>query len=465
MPLLALPVKKRKEGFTANDWYLCTTIAQSLKTKTFRPNKVNIITLGCAKNLVDSEVLSAQLRANDIAVSHESRRSDHEVVIINTCGFIEKAKAESIQTILEQVERKKKGKVERVIVTGCLSARYQQELAGEIPEVDAWFGTEPYREVLQLLQADYKQELIGERLLSTPKHYAYLKISEGCNRTCAFCAIPLMRGKHVSRPMEEIVLEARKLAEKGVKELILIAQELTYYGLDLYKKRTLAALLDKLAEVPGIEWIRLHYAYPAHFPMDVLDVMQRQSKICKYLDIPLQHISDPILQAMHRQTDRHYIEQLIHSIREKVPDICLRTTFIVGFPGETHRNVEELIAFMEQVRFDRVGVFTYSHEENTRAFVLRDEIPQEEKERRAELLMDCQREISYEKNLTRVGQVMKVMVDRREAGRYVGRTEFDSPEVDNEVIIHTDKKLRPGDLVQVRIDRAYDYDLEGELVS
>ena len=426
---------------------------------------MNIITLGCAKNLVDSEVLSAQLQANDIAVTHESRKSDHDVVVINTCGFIEKAKEESIQTILQQVERKKKGKVEKVIVTGCLSARYQQELEAEIPEVDAWFGSQAFREILQLMQADYKTELVGERLLSTPKHYAYLKISEGCNRTCAFCAIPLMRGKHVSKPMEEILQEARKLAERGVKELLLIAQELTYYGLDLYKKRSLPALLEQLATIPGIEWIRLHYAYPAQFPMDLLRVMEAHPNICKYLDMPLQHINDRILQAMHRQTDRAYIERLINNIREAIPDICLRTTFIVGFPGETPADVEELIAFMEKTRFDRVGVFTYSHEDHTQAYRLPDTVTQEEKERRAELIMECQREISYEKNLQRLGQVMKVIVDRREAGRYVGRTEFDSPEVDNEVIIHTDKRLRPGDMIQVRISEAYDYDLAGQPID
>lgn len=426
---------------------------------------MNIITLGCAKNLVDSEVLSAQLQANDIAVTHESRKSDHDVVVINTCGFIEKAKEESIQTILQQVERKKKGKVEKVIVTGCLSARYQQELEAEIPEVDAWFGSQAFREILQLMQADYKTELVGERLLSTPKHYAYLKISEGCNRTCAFCAIPLMRGKHVSKPMEEILQEARKLAERGVKELLLIAQELTYYGLDLYKKRSLPALLEQLAAIPGIEWIRLHYAYPAQFPMDLLQVMKAHPNICKYLDMPLQHINDRILQAMHRQTDRAYIEHLINNIREAIPDICLRTTFIVGFPGETPADVEELIAFMEKTRFDRVGVFTYSHEDHTQAYRLPDTVTQEEKERRAELIMECQREISYAKNLQRVGQVMKVIVDRREAGRYVGRTEFDSPEVDNEVIIHTDKRLRPGDMIQVRIGEAYDYDLAGQPID
>jgi len=426
---------------------------------------VNIITLGCAKNLVDSEVLSAQLQANDIAVTHESRKPDHDVVVINTCGFIEKAKEESIQTILQQVERKKKGKVEKVIVTGCLSARYQQELEAEIPEVDAWFGSQAFREILQLMQADYKTELVGERLLSTPKHYAYLKISEGCNRTCAFCAIPLMRGKHVSKPMEEILQEARKLAERGVKELLLIAQELTYYGLDLYKKRSLPALLEQLATIPGIEWIRLHYAYPAQFPMDLLQVMKAHPNICKYLDMPLQHINDRILQAMHRQTDRAYIEHLINNIREAIPDICLRTTFIVGFPGETPADVEELIAFMEKTRFDRVGVFTYSHEDHTQAYRLPDTVTQEEKERRAELIMECQREISYAKNLQRVGQVMKVIVDRREAGRYVGRTEFDSPEVDNEVIIHTDKRLRPGDMIQVRISEAYDYDLAGQPID
>ncbi|MCL6523821.1 MAG: 30S ribosomal protein S12 methylthiotransferase RimO [Thermoflavifilum sp.] len=433
-----------------------------MKTKSFRPRKVNIITLGCAKNLVDSEVLSAQLQANDIAVEHESRKSDHDVVVINTCGFIEKAKEESIQAILQQVERKKRGKVEKLIVTGCLSARYQQELEKEIPEVDAWFGSQAFREILQLMQADYKHELVGERLLSTPRHYAYLKISEGCNRTCAFCAIPLMRGKHVSRPIEDILQEAKKLTSKGVKEILLIAQELTYYGLDIYKKRRLPELLERLATIPGIEWIRLHYAYPAQFPMELLHVMRDHPNICKYLDMPLQHINNRILQAMHRQTDRAYIEHLIHQIRETIPDICLRTTFITGFPGETPADVDELIAFMQEIRFDRVGVFTYSHEENTQAYRLPDTIPQEEKERRAEIIMDCQREISYEKNLQRVGQVMKVMIDRREAGRYVGRTEYDSPEVDNEVIIEADKRLYPGDMILVQITDAYDYDLAGK---
>lgn len=414
--------------------------------------------------MVDSEVLSGQLKANDIDVVHENAKRDHNIVIVNTCGFIDKAKEESINTILDQVDLKENGKLDKVYVTGCLSERYRGDLEKEIPGVDAWFGTMEMAAILKKFDADYKAELIGERLLSTPSHYAYLKISEGCNRTCSFCAIPLMRGQHVSKPIEQIVLEAERLVKSGVKEIMLIAQELTYYGLDLYKQRRLADLLNALADVKGLEWIRLHYAYPTKFPMEILDVMRERPNICNYLDIPLQHIADPMLKAMKRQITRQEIVDLIAGIREKVPGIALRTTLITGFPGETLEDVEDVKRFLEEVRFDRVGVFTYSHEENTSAYELEDNIPAEEKERRAQDIMETQQEISLEKNQEMVGKVFKVIVDKKESGRYLGRTEFDSVEVDNEVIINTDRKLKPGDFVQVKITRAFDYDLEGELV-
>lgn len=436
-----------------------------MKTRTLRQDKVNIITLGCSKNMVDSEVLSGQLRANAVPVAHESRRQDHNIVVINTCGFIEQAKAESIQVILEQVERKKDGLLDKVYVTGCLSARYRDELEGEIPEVDAWFGTMEMPQLLKKLRADYKHELVGERLLSTPSHYAYLKIAEGCNRTCAFCAIPLMRGGHVSRPMEQIVAEAEKLVTMGVKEIMLIAQELTYYGLDRYKKRCLADLLERLADVPGLEWIRLHYAYPARFPTDVLEVMRSRTNICNYLDMPLQHASDRMLKAMRRQITRQEMEDLLQQIRETVPGICIRTTLIAGFPGEQQEDVDILKQFLQDQRFDRVGVFTYSHEEGTGAYGLCDDVPADEKQRRADALMEVQQPISYAKNVSRVGQVMRVLVDRKEAGRYIGRTEYDSVEVDNEVIIAADRPLAPGSFQQVSITRAYDYDLEGRVLG
>ncbi|WP_298717549.1 30S ribosomal protein S12 methylthiotransferase RimO [Chitinophaga sp.] len=435
-----------------------------MKTRTLKKDKVNIITLGCSKNMVDSEVLSGQLKANDINVVHENAKRDHNIVIVNTCGFIDKAKEESINTILDQVDLKENGKLDKVYVTGCLSERYRGDLEKEIPGVDAWFGTMELTSILKKFDADYKAELIGERLLSTPSHYAYLKISEGCNRTCSFCAIPLMRGQHVSKPIEQVVAEAERLVKIGVKEIMLIAQELTYYGLDLYKQRRLADLLHALADVKGLEWIRLHYAYPTKFPMEILDVMRERDNICNYLDIPLQHIADPMLKAMKRQITRKEIVDLIAGIREKVPGIALRTTLITGFPGETLEDVEDVKRFLEEVRFDRVGVFTYSHEENTSAYELEDNIPAEEKERRAQDIMETQQEISLEKNQEMVGKVFKVIVDKREAGRYLGRTEFDSVEVDNEVIINTDRKLKPGDFVQVKITRAFDYDLEGELV-
>ena len=435
-----------------------------MKTKTLKKDKVNIITLGCSKNMVDSEVLSGQLIANDIDVVHESGKKDHNIVVVNTCGFIDKAKEESINTILEQVELKQRGRLDKVYVTGCLSERYRGDLEQEIPGVDAWFGTMELPLILKKFDADYKAELLGERLLSTPAHYAYLKISEGCNRTCSFCAIPLMRGGHVSKPIEAIVQEAEKLVRFGVKEIMLIAQELTYYGLDLYKERRLADLLKALAAVPGLEWIRLHYAYPHKFPMDVLDVMREHSNICNYLDMPLQHAADNMLKAMKRQITRTEMQDLIHDIRERVPGICLRTTLITGFPGETLEDVEEMKRFLEDMRFDRVGIFTYSHEEGTSAYGLEDNIPAEEKERRAQEIMEVQQEISFEKNQEMIGKVFKVIVDKKESGRYLGRTEFDSVEVDNEVIINTDKRLKPGDFVQVRITKAFDYDLEGELV-
>ncbi len=414
--------------------------------------------------MVDSEVLSGQLKANDINVVHENAKRDHNIVIVNTCGFIDKAKEESINTILDQVDLKESGKLDKVYVTGCLSERYRGDLEKEIPGVDAWFGTMEMSAILKKFDADYKAELVGERILSTPSHYAYLKISEGCNRTCSFCAIPLMRGQHVSKPIEQVVMEAEKLVKIGVKEIMLIAQELTYYGLDLYKERRLAELLNALADVKGLEWIRLHYAYPTKFPMEILAVMRERDNICNYLDIPLQHIADPMLKAMKRQITRKEIVDLIAAIREQVPGIALRTTLITGFPGETLDDVEDVKRFLEEVRFDRVGVFTYSHEENTSAYVLEDNIPAEEKERRAQDIMETQQEISLEKNQEMVGKIFKVIVDKKESGRYLGRTEFDSVEVDNEVIINTDKKLKPGDFVQVKITRAFDYDLEGELV-
>ncbi|NBX10811.1 MAG: 30S ribosomal protein S12 methylthiotransferase RimO [Chitinophagaceae bacterium] len=436
-----------------------------MRTKALHPKKVNIITLGCSKNMVDSEVLSGQLRANEIEVVHENTKLDHQIVVVNTCGFIDKAKEESVNTILEQVELKKKGKLEKVYVTGCLSERYKQNLETEIPEVDAYFGTMELPQLLKKLEASYQSELIGERLLATPSHYAYLKISEGCNRTCSFCAIPLMRGGHVSRTMESLVAEAELLVKRGVKEIMLIAQELTYYGLDLYKKRALPELLNRLADIKGLEWIRLHYAYPSKFPLEILDVMRERPNICNYLDMPLQHAADPMLKAMKRQITRSEMEELLDAIRAKVPGICLRTTLITGFPGETREDVEELKSFLAKQRFDRVGIFTYSHEEDTSAHTLADTLTQEEKEARAQEIMEFQQEISYELNQEKIGKIYRVLIDKKEAGRYLGRTEFDSVEVDNEVVVNTNKKLTIGDFVQVKITKAYDYDLEGELVS
>jgi ribosomal protein S12 methylthiotransferase len=435
-----------------------------MKARTFKKDKVNIITMGCSKNMVDSEVLSGQLVANDIAVVHENKKLDHNIVIVNTCGFIDKAKEESINTILDQVELKRKGKLDKVYVTGCLSERYRNNLEQEIPEVDAYFGTMELPLILKRFEADYKAELLGERLLATPQHYAYLKIAEGCNRTCAFCAIPLMRGTHVSKPIDALVKEAEGLVRRGVKEIMLIAQELTYYGLDLYKKRMLPDLLKRLSDIPGLNWIRLHYAYPHRFPLEVLDVMHERENICNYLDMPLQHASDNMLKAMKRQITRSEMEELIQAIREKVPGICLRTTLIAGFPGETLDDIEEIKFFLQRQRFDRVGIFTYSHEENTSAFQLMDNLPQEEKERRAQEVMEVQQEISFEKNQEKIGKEFKVLIDKKEAGRYLGRTEFDSVEVDNEVVIHSTKKVVVGNFAQVRITKAFDYDLEGQVV-
>lgn len=436
-----------------------------MKSKTLHKDKVNIITLGCSKNLVDSEVLSGQLVASDIEVVHENTKLDHNIVVVNTCGFIDKAKEESINTILDQLELKRRGKLDKVFVTGCLSERYRGDLESEMPEVDAWFGTMELPLMLKQFEVDYKAELVGERFLSTPQHYAYLKISEGCNRTCSFCAIPLMRGQHISRTIEDLVTEAESLVKKGVKEIMLIAQELTYYGLDIYKERALPKLLHALADVNGIEWIRLHYAYPSKFPLEILDVMRERSNICKYLDMPLQHASNSMLKAMKRNITREDMSVLIKEIRARVPGICLRTTLIAGFPGETEDDIEELKEFLQEHRFDRVGIFSYSHEENTSAHDLVDDIPSDIKAERAQSIMEVQQEISLEKNQEKVGQVLKVIVDKKEAGRYLGRTEFDSVEVDNEVVINTKRKLTIGDFVWVKITKAYDYDIEGELVD
>jgi len=435
-----------------------------MKNKSYKQNKVNIITLGCSKNMVDSEVLSGQLHANEIAVAHESTAADHNIVVVNTCGFIDKAKEESVNTILEQVALKEAGRLDKVLVTGCLSERYRKELADEIPEVDAWFGTLELPFILKELEADYKKELLGQRMLSTPRHYAYLKISEGCNRTCSFCAIPLMRGGHVSKPIEALVEEAKGLVREGVKEVMLIAQELTYYGLDLYKKRMLPELLRQLSAVPGLRWIRLHYAYPTKFPLEILDVIRETPNICNYLDIPLQHCSDRMLKAMKRQITKAEMIELIAEIRRRVPGIAIRTTMITGFPGETQEDVEEMKQFLAAMQFERVGIFTYSHEENTTAYELVDTLSSEEKEARARDIMEFQQEISYEKNQALVGKVLEILIDRYEAGRYIGRTEYDSVEVDNEVILNGNRELQIGEFVKARITRAFDYDLEAELI-
>ncbi len=437
-----------------------------MKTKQYRKDKVNVITLGCSKNLVDSENLITQLRGNDFEVTHENEKFDANVVIINTCGFIDVAKKESIDAIVEYAGHKKEGRIDKLYVTGCLSQRYKDDLEVEIPEVDAFFGTLEMPALLARLEADYKHELLGERQITTLPHYAYLKISEGCNRTCAFCAIPLMRGKHVSRPVEELVAEAKNLARRGTKELLLIAQELTYYGLDLYKTRELPRLLHALADVEGIDWIRLHYAYPSKFPLEILDVMAERPEICNYLDMPLQHASDNVLNLMRRQITRAETEELIGKIREKIPNIALRTTFLVGHPGETEDDFEQLLDFVQAQQFERVGVFQYSHEESTRAYELPDDVPAAIKEERAGRLMELQQDISLQKNEAKIGQVFKTMIDRKEGKFFIGRTEADSPEVDNEVLIPAKNNYaRMGDFAQVRITGAEEFDLYGEIVT
>ncbi len=422
--------------------------------------KINIVTLGCSKNIVDSEVLMGQLKGNNMQVSHESEQLDFGTVIINTCGFIDNAKQESIDTILKYVDLKERGDIEKVYVTGCLSQRYKDDLEKEIPNVDAYFGTNDLARILKTLGANYKHELIGERLITTPSHFAYFKIAEGCNRPCSFCAIPLMRGGHVSKSMEDLVKEAKHLAKNGTKELILIAQDLTYYGLDIYNERKLADLLRHLSDVEGIDWIRLQYAYPSQFPIDVLDVMNERSNICKYLDMPLQHITDNMLKSMRRGITKRRTIELINDIRERVPNIALRTTLIAGYPGETDKDVEEVIDFVEKMKFDRLGVFTYSHEENTHAYTLVDDVPDEVKQERADQIMAVQQDISLALNQAKVGKQYKVLIDRIEKDHFVGRTEFDSPEVDNEVLITaTDEYLRIGDFVNVEIESAAEFDL------
>ena len=433
-----------------------------MRTKSLKKNKINVITLGCSKNTYDSEVLMGQLKANGKDVAHET---EGNIVVINTCGFIDNAKEESVNTILEYVDKKEQGLVDKVFVTGCLSERYRPDLEKEIPNVDQYFGTTELPLLLKALGADYKHELLGERLTTTPKNYAYLKIAEGCDRPCSFCAIPLMRGKHVSQPIEKLVNEAKGLAKKGVKELILIAQDLTYYGLDLYKKRNLAELLENLAKVEGIEWIRLHYAFPSGFPMDVLDLMKREPKICNYIDIPLQHISDAILKSMKRGTTKEKTTKLLQEFRARVPGMAIRTTLIVGYPGETQKDFEILRDWVQEMKFERLGCFTYSHEENTGAFALIDDVPQEVKQARAAEIMDLQSQISWDLNQEKVGQTFKCVIDRKEGQYFIGRTEFDSPDVDNEVLVDASKYyLKTGDFVNLKIIDATEFDLYADPV-
>lgn len=429
--------------------------------------RVNVITLGCSKNTYDSEVLMGQLKGNQVNVVHEANDvRENDIVIINTCGFIDNAKQESIDTILQFSDLKEEGKVGKVVVTGCLSERYKPELEAEIKNVDSWFGTNDLQNLLNSIGADYKHELIGERLLTTPSHFAYFKIAEGCNRPCSFCAIPLMRGKHVSKPIEELVKEAKNLAKNGTKELILIAQDLTYYGLDLYNERKLADLMRHLSDVDGIEWIRLQYAYPSGFPMDILDVMNERSNICNYLDMPLQHISDSMLKSMRRGTTKQKTIDLVNQIRDKVPNIAMRTTLICGYPGETERDFEEMKEWVEETRFDRLGCFTYSHEEKTHAYDLVDDVPEEVKEQRVEEIMEIQQGISFDLNQQKIGKTFKVLIDKKEGDYFVGRTEFDSPEVDNEVLINAkDNYATPGTFVNATINRAEDFDLYGTIVK
>ena len=437
-----------------------------MRTKSTKKNKINVITLGCSKNVYDSEVLMGQLVANNMEVEHESEKDDSNIVVINTCGFIDNAKEESINTILEHAERKQAGEIDKLYVTGCLSERYKPDLEREITNVDQYFGTTDLPKLLKVLGADYKHELLGERLTTTPKHYAYLKIAEGCDRPCSFCAIPLMRGKHKSTPIEKLVIEAKNLAKNGVKELILIAQDLTFYGLDIYKKRRLADLLLELSKVEGIEWIRLHYAFPTGFPQDVLDVIRENDKVCNYIDIPLQHINDEILKSMKRGTSHQKTDDLLKAFRQKVPNMAIRTTLIVGYPGETEERFQELRQWVQDTKFDRLGVFTYSHEENTSAHVLDDDISDEVKKARQEEIMDLQTHISWELNQEKIGKTFKVLFDRKEGDYFIGRTEFDSPDVDNEVLVKdNDTYIRMGDFANVLIEKTDHFDLYGVVVD
>ena len=437
-----------------------------MRTKSTKKNKINVITLGCSKNVYDSEVLMGQLAANKMEVEHESEKDDANIVVINTCGFIDNAKEESINTILEQAERKEAGSIDKLYVTGCLSERYKPDLEREITNVDQYFGTTDLPKLLKVLGADYKHELLGERLTTTPKHYAYLKIAEGCDRPCSFCAIPLMRGKHKSTPIEQLVIEAKNLAKNGVKELILIAQDLTYYGLDIYKKRRLADLLIELSKVEGVEWIRLHYAFPTGFPQDVLDVIRNNDKVCNYIDIPLQHINDEILNSMKRGTSHQKTNDLLKAFRKKVPNMAIRTSLIVGYPGETEERFQELKQWVQDTKFDRLGVFTYSHEENTSAYVLEDDVPDEVKKARQEEIMDLQTHISWGLNQKKIGKTFKVLFDRKEGDYFIGRTEFDSPDVDNEVLVKAnDTYIRIGDFANIKIEKTDHFDLYGVVVE
>ncbi|MCP2042744.1 30S ribosomal protein S12 methylthiotransferase RimO [Pontibacter sp. HSC-36F09] len=436
-----------------------------MKVRSLKKDKVNVITLGCSKNLVDSEVLMGQLRANEIDVAHESANDDSNIIIVNTCGFIDNAKQESIDTILRYADAKEAGQIDKLYVTGCLSQRYKDSLEAEIPQVDAYFGTLEMPQLLKKLEADYKHELIGERLITTPSHFAYFKIAEGCNRPCSFCAIPLMRGKHVDRPIEDLVKEAKRLASMGTKELILIAQDLTYYGLQHYGERKLADLLRNLSDVEGIDWIRMQYAYPSQFPMEVFDVMNERENICKYLDMPLQHISDNMLKTMRRGISKRRTIELVDQIRQRVPDIALRTTLIAGHPGETDQDFQELYDWVEETRFERLGIFTYSHEENTHSHTLEDNVPDEVKQERADAIMELQQGISVELNEEKIGKTYKVLFDRKESGYFVGRTQYDSPEVDNEVLVPADNQyVRIGDFANVKITDSSDFDLYGEVI-
>ncbi len=433
-----------------------------MKTKTLKKNKVNVITLGCSKNVVDSEILMGQLRANNIDVEHDSLTDDSPIVIINTCGFIDNAKQESIDTILRFSEAKTRGEIDKLYVAGCLSERYKPELEKEISNVDAFFGTRELPRILKTLKADYKQELIGERLLTTPHHFAYFKISEGCDRPCSFCAIPLMRGSHISVPIEQLVKEAQKLAKNGTKELMIIAQDTTFYGLDIYKERKLATLLQKLSEVDGIEWLRLHYAFPSAFPMDVIDVIKNNSKVCNYLDMPLQHISDNMLKSMRRGISKQKTIDLVNMIRDKIPEIAIRTTLIAGYPGETEKDHDEMAEWVSQTKFERLGIFTYSHEENTHAFSLKDNVSEAEKQKRANRIMEIQQEISKQLNEEKIGKKFKVLFDKKEGDYFIGRTEYDSTEVDNEVLVDAATNyVRIGDFSTIEITGAEDYDLFG----